>query len=119
MKRQDLHKVCSNVNLQMPIVKKHIESHLPIEFSRSIMLKIPNSRLLTIICHAKKNLFKTQNKNLNSSVAWKSMKECREIKIPVPWGHVAGKVNKSIFINYVVPTRIIIVLQFILFWFLC
>lgn len=66
------------------------------------MLKIPNSRLLTVICHAKKNLFKTQNKNLNSSVAWKSMKECREIKIPVPWGHVAGKVNKSIFINCLV-----------------
>lgn len=66
------------------------------------MLKIPNSRLSTVICHAKKNLFKTQNKNLNSSVAWKSMKECREIKIPVPWGHVAGKVNKFIFISYVV-----------------
>lgn len=102
MKLQDLHKVFSNVNHQMPAVKKHIEFHLPLEFSRSIMLKIPNSRLLSVICHAKTNLFKTQNKNLNSSVARKSMKECREIKIPVPWGHVAGKVNKSIFINYVV-----------------
>lgn len=93
--------MCSNVNIQVPIVKKHIESHLPLEFSRSIMLKIPNSRQLTVICHVKKNLFKT-HRNWNSSVAWKSMKECTEIKIPVPWGHVAGKVNKSIFINYVV-----------------
>lgn len=61
------------------------------------MLKIPNNSLLTVICHAKKNIFKTQKKNLHSSVTWKSMKECREIKIPVPWGHVAGKVNKSMY----------------------
>lgn len=60
------------------------------------MLKIPNNRLLTFICHAKKSVFKTQEKNLNLSVAQKGMMEYREIKIPVPWGHVAGKESKFI-----------------------
>lgn len=56
------------------------------------MLKIPNNRLWTVHFHIKNNAWKTKRMHSSSSAAWKSsLNQCREIKIPVPWGHVAGK----------------------------